>query len=51
MLNLRTRKALEYLRLAVKKGFHNPDIVENKELDFIRGEKEFQDIIKSFSSE
>lgn len=41
------KKALNYLGQAVKKGFNNLELIKkDKDLDFIRNEKEFKEIIQ-----
>ncbi len=41
------KKALDYLEKAVKKGFNDLDLIKkDKDLDFIRNEKEFKEIIQ-----
>jgi tetratricopeptide (TPR) repeat protein len=44
------KKGLDYLRRAVKKGFNDLDLIKkDKDLDFIRNEKEFKEIIREIN--
>jgi tetratricopeptide (TPR) repeat protein len=44
------KKALDYLRQAVKKGFNDLELIKkDKDLDLIRNEKEFKEIIRDLN--
>ena len=44
------KKALDYLGQAVKKGFNNLELIKkDKDLDFIRNEKEFIEITRELN--
>jgi tetratricopeptide (TPR) repeat protein len=44
------KKALDYLQQAVKKGFNDLELIKkDKDLDFIRNEKEFKEIIREIN--
>ncbi|UCH98041.1 MAG: hypothetical protein JSV88_14635 [Candidatus Aminicenantes bacterium] len=46
------KKALNYLKQAIKKGFNDFELLKkDKDLDFIRNEKEFQEIIKQLKKD
>ncbi len=53
-LKKKKSKALEYLQMATEYGFNKPweirKIKETKDLDFIRNEKEFKEIIRKITS-
>jgi hypothetical protein len=51
-LNKKKKPALKALELAYKRGFNNPELLDNdKDLDFIRNEKAFQEIKQKLKSQ